>query len=246
MVYLISIEGNIGSGKSTFVNLLKNKYKNNNEIYFLDEPVEIWKTIKDENNIDILTKFYNDTKKYAFSFQMMAYITRISLLRQEIKKNPNRIFITERSIYTDREVFAKMLFDDNMIESINYQIYNKWFNEFSEIPEKNIKIFFVKTNPLICLNRIIKRNRPGEDINLDYLKNCNEYHENWLKNKNKVVLNGNLDRTKEDYQEWLSIFDNSINKLLNNNKINKLFIFLMCLIFLFFILVNVLIILVFF
>jgi hypothetical protein len=33
-------------------------------------------------------------------------------------------------MYTDREVFAKMLFDDEKIEQIEYNIYMKWFNEF--------------------------------------------------------------------------------------------------------------------
>lgn len=209
MTKLISIEGNIGSGKSTLVNKLKEFYKGNDNVYFLDEPVNEWVKIKDEEGTDILSKFYGDTKEYAFSFQMMAYITRVHLLRKALKENPNRIFITERSILTDKEVFAKMLYDDGMIEKIKYDIYLRWFDEFSSI--QDMDIIYVKTNPEICNERIKKRNRPGEDIELSYLKRCNEYHEVWLKDKCRMVLDGNEDKLdNQSYQKWLSMIDNYI------------------------------------
>ena len=44
---IYSIEGNIGSGKSTFVDILKKENKLENVIY-LEEPVEVWETIKDK------------------------------------------------------------------------------------------------------------------------------------------------------------------------------------------------------
>ena len=46
-------------------------------------------------------------------------------IRKEIKKNPNAIFISERSLFTDKLVFAKMLFDSGNIELVNYKIYLK-------------------------------------------------------------------------------------------------------------------------
>ena len=71
---IISIEGNIGSGKSTLLEQLRTKYKNNKQIVFINEPVDEWDTIKDEDGQTILSKFYKNQSKYAFSFQMMAYI----------------------------------------------------------------------------------------------------------------------------------------------------------------------------
>jgi deoxyadenosine/deoxycytidine kinase len=136
MSRIISIEGNIGSGKSTFVKMLKNYYKNSNNIIFLQEPVHIWENIKDKKGENIIEKFYKDNKKYAFSFQMMAYISRISQLKKVIKENKNKIIVSERSIFTDKNVFAKMLYDNNDIEEVNFEIYLKWFNEFIEdIPQ---------------------------------------------------------------------------------------------------------------
>ena len=74
---LVSIEGNIGSGKSTLLAYLKQKYGDNDTIIFLKEPVDEWEQIKDCNGNTILKKFYADQQKYAFPFQMMAYISRI-------------------------------------------------------------------------------------------------------------------------------------------------------------------------
>ena len=60
MTVIISIEGNIGSGKSTLVSELEKYFKDNNKIGFLQEPVDIWNTIKDENGTTILEKFYEN------------------------------------------------------------------------------------------------------------------------------------------------------------------------------------------
>ena len=59
MPTIISIEGNIGVGKSTVVDLLKSKYSNlqNQSIVFLQEPVKQWETIKDKSGASILEKF---------------------------------------------------------------------------------------------------------------------------------------------------------------------------------------------
>ena len=113
---IISVEGNIGSGKSTFVRKASDYFKSH-EIYFLQEPVNIWETIKNEIGENIIECFYRDQEKYAFSFQMMAYISRLSSIRNAIKKNYDIIF-TERSVYTDRNVFAKMLYDSGKIDDI--------------------------------------------------------------------------------------------------------------------------------
>ena len=143
---IFSIDGNIGSGKSTIVRQLKKTLEHNPTFVFLEEPVTEWSEIKSKDGETILAKFYADQMKYAFSFQMMAYISRLSQLRKTIRENPGCHIVTERSIYTDRNVFAKMLYDDNKIEEINYQIYNKWFEEFiKDIPLTGI--IYITTTP---------------------------------------------------------------------------------------------------
>ena len=149
------------------------------KIVYILEPVDIWNTVKDENDNNIIERFYDDPKKFAFQFQMMAYITRVTKIRNAIKDNPNSIIITERSIYSDREVFAKMLYDDKTMDKISHNIYNKWFDELA----KDIKVtgyIYIKAEPQTSLKRIIKRNRPGESINLEYLVKCHNAHNEWL------------------------------------------------------------------
>ena len=195
MVYIFNVEGNIGSGKSTLVSILEKELKSINSIpiVYVQEPVDEWSTIKDKDGETMLEKFYNDQYKYAFSFQMMAYISRLSLVKQIIRDNPNAIIICERSVFTDKEVFAKMLYDDGKIEEVNYQIYLKWFNEFiDDIPVSGI--IYVNTTPENSKSRVNIRARPGEDIPLEYLKKCHNYHNTWLNDMGKLVYNfdGNI------------------------------------------------------
>ena len=195
MKRIFSIEGNIGSGKSTLIEFLKNS--NENFIY-LPEPVNVWNEIKDSEGLTILEKYYKDPDRYAFPFQMMAYITRLSLVREAIRSAPdNSVIITERSIYTDRAIFAKMLHDSGKIEDICYSIYLRWFDEFSE---SNLDgIIYVQTSPETCLSRIEKRNRKGEEsIPLSYLEDCHRYHEEWINNcKNVLYIDGHPEQSME-------------------------------------------------
>ena len=216
---IISIEGNIGSGKTTLLAELKTKFGNNQNIVFLKEPVDDWATITDVNGVTMLEKFYANQKEYSFPFQMMAYISRLALLKNAIKENPNGIIITERSLYTDREVFAKMLYDSGFIELVNYKIYLKWFDTFAqECPVS--KIIYVNTDPKICFDRIKKRSRTGEsNIPLDYLENCHKYHNDMLDInkdscvcKDQIVLNGSIDifQNSEHLEMWMETIKNQL------------------------------------
>jgi len=71
-----------------------------------------------------------------------------------MEENKDSIIITERSLLTDKHVFAKMLYDNGKIEYVNYQIYLKWFDTFSkDFPIE--KVIYVKTSPEICHTRIL-------------------------------------------------------------------------------------------
>jgi thymidylate kinase len=211
MSKIISIEGNIGSGKSTILKNLKEYYENNNDIIFLQEPVDQWDEIRDKNNKTILEKFYEDQTKYSFAFQMMAYISRLSLLKDTIEKNPDSIIITERCLNTDRYVFAKMLYDSEKIEDIEYQIYLKWFDNFINI-QKIQKVIYLKTTPDICFTRINKRNRDGEsNISLEYLNNCYKYHEDMINNIKDEILVIDSDNDTDTNPDIINKWINEIN-----------------------------------
>jgi deoxyadenosine/deoxycytidine kinase len=202
---IYSIDGNIGSGKSTLIQMMKNILKDDPRYHFLEEPVNIWETIKDASGETILSKFYADQARYAFPFQMMAYISRISMLKQGIKEHPGKVIICERSVLTDRNVFAQMLHDVGHIEDIELQIYQKWFDEFIEDISVT-GVIYVRAAPETSHARVLKRARPGEAIPLEYLKQCHEYHEKWLATSdNKLVLEADdhKEMREEDYIAWL-------------------------------------------
>ena len=54
---IISLEGNIGAGKSTFLEHLEKTIGNSSDWIFLREPVHIWDQIRDENGETVLSKF---------------------------------------------------------------------------------------------------------------------------------------------------------------------------------------------
>ena len=216
MHYIFSVEGNIGSGKSTLVKMLKETLKtiDNTDVIYLPEPVSVWESIKAKDGKNAIEKYYENPEKYAFSFQMMAYISRIHQLRETLKTKDNVIIISERSVFTDKEIFAKMLHDDGKIEDIEFNIYCKWFYEFvKDIPVGGL--IYVKTEPKICEKRVIIRNRKGETIPLSYLQNCHKYHEDWLNNEDLPVLtlNGNNDFIDCLPSKWLELIETFVNKL---------------------------------
>ena len=219
---IVSIDGNIGSGKTRgnakmreYIMSLKKKTADNS-IIFVDEPTGEWEQIKDENGVPILTNLYTDVKRFAFRFQMMAYITRLQKLRQALKTPNVRLIITERCLLTDAHVFAKMLYDDKKIEQDEYDIYMRWFDEFAKEAEPSCIVYF-KASTEVCMNRIQKRNRPGEsNISFDYLEECNRYHNEWLNSIPSkmtiptLILNADVDADTYEYSADIYHFINSL------------------------------------
>jgi deoxyadenosine/deoxycytidine kinase len=228
-ITIVSIEGNIGSGKSTLLETLKELFRGNKHIIFLREPVDEWEKIKDKDGNTMLQKFYANQREYSFAFQMMAYISRLTILRETVRdimaniekecynSETQYIIITERSLYTDKYVFAKMLYDQGKIEDVNFQIYLNWFDEFAKDFPVN-DIIYVNTAPEKCYERIHKRARIGEEvIPMTYLQACHNYHNEFLDEKTgmkatQLVLNGNQDifENSEVIDEWIT----SIKKFL--------------------------------
>lgn len=236
MPIIISVEGNIGSGKSTLLKQLVKKIPDrikNRKIFFLQEPVKEWEKIKNQEGKTIIEEFYSNQQEWGFSFQMMAYISRLKAIKDIVKKNgSNSIIITERSLWTDKNVFAKMLYDSNDINEINYKIYNKWFNEFVEDYPLN-GIIYVNTLPSVAYERVISRSRKGEDnIMKDYLVKCNDYHNEWISQTKKTVLtiNGNGEdtasiskKTLDEIIEFIETMSSSKVKIDFTECMNKIY-----------------------
>jgi len=217
-VTLVSFDGDIGSGKSTMMKKAEEYYANHANVIFADEPTEKWKLIKDKNGTEMLKLFYQDQEKHAFKFQIMAFVSRLAGLREIVKENQekNIIIITERSLYTDKEIFAKMLYDQGKMSDVEHQIYLTLFDEFASEFEVN-KVVYIRTDPAKCHERIHIRAREGEElIPLAYLEECHRYHEAFLDQdrglfKEQLVLNGNQDiyqnpTLASDWMQQIDVF----------------------------------------
>ena len=220
---VLSLEGNIGAGKSTILNALEKHLGNKSGWLFLKEPVHIWETIQDKDGKSILCKFYENPSKYAFSFQVMAFITRYQELKRILKENPDcKGIICERSLEADKNIFAKMLHEDELMDSMHYSIYDRYFQEY----EGNLQLdglIYIDASPEICFDRVQLRSRNGENnISLDYLKKCHKFHEQWMFNTKTPVLhlnvNENMHTANYVVQNWLQKITNFIDMSISKEE----------------------------
>jgi deoxyadenosine/deoxycytidine kinase len=88
----------------------------------------------------------------------------------------------------DRNVFAKMLHDDGMIATVNYNVYQRLYMDTSDHYLAD-GIVFMNTDTAKCHERIQLRKRDGENgISLDYLNKCARYYTEWLAVDDRPIL----------------------------------------------------------
>jgi deoxyadenosine/deoxycytidine kinase len=151
----IVIDGNIGCGKTTLMKLLETEYSN---VY--PEPVEKW--------MNWLKKYYTDMNKNSLGFQLVvlkAHMDNINI--------PSGIF--ERSPLSCQEVFGNILYHDNILDTLEYNLCYDYYKSYGWMPDI---VIYLKCDPEICLKRIIERNRESEDtIPLEYLQKIHNNYE---------------------------------------------------------------------
>lgn len=215
---IISIEGDIGSGKSTLLKELHEKYP---KLNFIDEPLDTWTSLKNEAGDNLLQVFYKDIPRWAYTFQNCAILSRAQNIRRSVEEwttrcftDPtqlaNNIFITERCLETDKNVFAQMLRDDGKLDGIEWDLYNRWYHMLDGSATIN-GLVYVNTSPEICKERIMRRGREGEqDIPLSYLQNLDKYHKRWIESTPLKVMQFNNSipekgiNTAEDVMAFIS------------------------------------------
>lgn len=216
------IEANIGAGKTTFINKLKHKYVNDNNIVCIEEPVDDWMKLKDSNNNNILNMFYHNPKRWAYTFQTNAFISRIECINRKYKTN--KINFIERSIYTDKNCFALICKEKGYMNQIEWNLYNNCFeqlkNKFNIEPSGYI---YIKTSPETCYERIKKRNRGEEyNITLEYLKDLDDKHDKWLNDISnyvpKLIIDGEKDFENDEiiFFNYIKEIDKFYSKIMEN------------------------------
>ena len=156
---IISLDGNIGAGKSTLLEEIGKRLP----IHVVNEPVAQWTSLQYEGK-NLLELFYQDKKRWAYTFQNCAILSRLKNIKDAVDAG-HKTIITERSILTDKYVFADMLQSTGDMNSLEWQLYESWFQIFGkEYPVNGI--IYISTSSATSKDRIINRNRSGEE-NID-------------------------------------------------------------------------------
>jgi len=188
---IVSVEGNIGVGKSTFIDILKSKWDCEGGCEVVPEPVDLWKNLVNTDGKNILQTFYEDIPRWAYSFQNVACITRMMKIEESIRNSSSKYIFLDRSLGTDKNVFEAMLHDQGQLNELEHKMYNLWcdfYNQYVRSQSNQIYIY-LKASPETCAERIKKRGRVEEEtIGLDYLNRLNDYHDSWLLSEPNVVV----------------------------------------------------------
>jgi deoxyadenosine/deoxycytidine kinase len=183
MKYIIlSLDGNVGGGKSYLLKQIRKRFP---AFKIVDEPVGQWTELINENGENMLELFYKDKKRWGYTFQTCALLTRQKNMQAMIEQldittDETHIIITERSILTDKHIFADMLHRTGYMSSLEWDLYNKLFDALSQQQQIN-GVIYVSTSALTSKDRIQMRGRPEEEsISIDYLNDLDKQHEKWL------------------------------------------------------------------
>ncbi|XP_039276854.1 deoxynucleoside kinase isoform X1 [Nilaparvata lugens] len=92
----VSIEGNVGCGKSTLIKY----FKNFDEIDAKSEPLDEWRNVQGHNLLHLL---YADQKRWNFTFQLYVQLSRLNL---QTTQSDKKIQLFERSLQNSRHCFV--------------------------------------------------------------------------------------------------------------------------------------------
>lgn len=188
---IVSIEGNIGAGKSVLLAKLRQRFEQRDDVIFVEEPIDEWLQMRDAEGASILQRYYEDPAKHAFSFQMLACISRLKRLRRALASGA-RYIICERSLATDRHVFAELLHASGQLTSWEFKIYTDWYTMFSaDLPAT--RHLYLAVDSATCEERIATRGRKGEKVDPTYLTKCGQAHDVWMDSISKDALLATVD-----------------------------------------------------
>jgi deoxyadenosine/deoxycytidine kinase len=161
----IVIDGNIGSGKTTQLDLLEKKGWRVQR-----EPLDKWP----------LKEFYENPSRWAFYFHMV-------LLQTLQPKETKSKVVYERSLLSSRYVFWPVMMNRKMVTKMEDETYAEFYTKYEWFPDLYI---FLKKRPEKCYEHIQKRGQAGDkQVTLDYLKELDTQYAKMIKNiQCKVII----------------------------------------------------------
>jgi len=172
---MILLEGNIGAGKTTVGQIMAAS----GAYGFIEEPTRAW---QEGFATNMLGHLYQDPARWAFTFQICTFITRVKTWPEVWTRVEHRRVVLERSIYCDRFVFVENFYRTGVMTLTEYQLYRGlWELWTSNAPDQPDLIVYLRTPAEVCLQRIRDRGRAEEGgITLDYLHQLEHLHDEWL------------------------------------------------------------------
>ena len=220
--YIFSIEGNIGSGKSTVIHHLQRLY--GDQVILVEEPVKDWQNLEGENLLDKKNKGLN---RWGYSFEAYVLITKMNELTK-VAFQDKKIILIERCMLTD-----KVFFDLNVENGLSNPMEEAMFKNLYEFLSKNVYpklsgIIYLDTPVDECIHRMILRGRKEEkSITKEYLQQLDDNFKKVIKDSGipYLKLNGlydlNSDLGKIDHELMDFIQSNMGNNASTNTHNNN-------------------------
>lgn len=174
----IALEGNIASGKSTLLELIRSEF----DVFTVQEPVGKWQQLQVEGDGqgNLLELFYSDPKRWAYTFQTYAFLSRLQAQTSAVSDNVD-VIVMERSVMADYHIFAKNCYKTGLFSDVEWALYRQWFAWLTkQFPPQFDGTIYLRTSPAVCLHRLRKRARGEEgSIPLEYLQQLHSRHDEW-------------------------------------------------------------------
>ncbi|KAK7082682.1 hypothetical protein SK128_008804 [Halocaridina rubra] len=170
--FTVSIEGNIGSGKSTFLQ----HFSALPGVSTFQEPLNLWTNLQGHN---LLGKLYEDPERWSFLFQSYVQLTRLGI---HLQKTDCPVKLIERSLQNNRYCFVESALDSGKLKGAEYSVLCEYYDLLESKLDIGIDlIVYLRSTPEVVHNRMLKRGRAEEaGVPLEYLKLVHNYYEKWL------------------------------------------------------------------
>jgi deoxyguanosine kinase len=226
--FIVSLEGNIGAGKSTLLRRIDAALEAAGIPHVvLYEPVDQWSDTRVDDGSGrgprgMLELFYDDMRANAFVFQIFVLQTRVQQMLDCVRANPGKVIVTERCHVSDCHIFAKLMSESGNLSPAEMLVYMKWYDTCGTILQDYLKgIAYLRASPSVCVDRIIKRSRAGEEnITLENLTKLHAAHESWIMGGQHgvpvTVIDGNVGEDKTDVEAIVSLVRQGMMQQTNN------------------------------
>ena len=194
----IAVAGNIGSGKTTLVNMLSKHYG--------------WKPqFEAVVSNPYLDDYYKDIKRWSFNMEVFFLKERFRNLL-EISQSSDTI-IQDRSIYEGVYVFMANNFKMGNLDERDYITYMELFEQMTDVVKYPDLMIYLRSSVPHLVKNIQKRGRDYEQqIPLEYLENRNELYEEFIyKNYGGKVMT--IDVNNIDYEHQPRQFGEIIDRI---------------------------------